>query len=192
MVEENKEEDELYTYVRSFEDEIVYKIIILGDPAVGKTSLVKSYIEPEHFEERYLPTIGVAISKKELEVDGKKITLMLWDIAGQPQFYLLHKVYYNGANAAVLACDLTRAHTLMNLKKWHKELSKYGLRDIPMMMVGNKKDLSQKMIIRPQIEHQAEQLGIGAENVMLTSAKTNENVEDMIQKLTALMLGKKS
>jgi small GTP-binding protein len=189
MTDNKKEEEEIYAYTRSMEDEIVYKVIFLGDPAVGKTSLIKKYIDA-NYEERYLPTIGVSITKKNVEYSGKKFTIMFWDIAGQPQFYLLHKVYYNGANGAVLAFDLTRSHTLMNIKNWYSELVKYQLQNIPMIIVGNKKDLGQKAVIEPQMHHLAEQLGIT--HVFMTSAKSGENVEDIFKTIAELIYEQKN
>ncbi len=188
MSEGKKEEEEIYSYVRSMEDEIVYKVIFLGDPAVGKTSLIKKYID-KNYEERYLPTIGVSITKKQVEYAGKKFTIMFWDIAGQPQFYLLHKVYYNGANGAVLIFDLTRSHTLMNLKNWYSELVKYQLQNIPIVIVGNKSDLQGKSVIEPQMNHLAEQLGVTY--TFMTSAKTGDKVEEIFKTIAELIYDQK-
>jgi small GTP-binding protein len=188
MSEGKNVEEEIYSYVRSMEDEIVYKVIFLGDPAVGKTSLIKKYID-KNYEERYLPTIGVSITKKQVEYAGKKFTIMFWDIAGQPQFYLLHKVYYNGANGAVLIFDLTRSHTLMNLKNWYSELVKYQLQNIPIVIVGNKSDLQGKSVIEPQINHLAEQLGVS--HTFMTSAKTGDNVEEIFKTIAELIYDQK-
>ncbi|MBD3352526.1 MAG: GTP-binding protein, partial [Candidatus Lokiarchaeota archaeon] len=146
--------------------EVVVKIIVIGDGNVGKTSLLRKYVKKQ-FEHKYLPTVGVNISKQPLKhttKDGRELdmNLMFWDIAGQPQFFLLHKVYYNGANAAILMFDLTQSHTFMNVKNWYNELVKYNLQDIPIILVGNKSDLKkEKKIIRPMAENMMDQLGIG-------------------------------
>jgi small GTP-binding protein len=184
----SKEEEEIIAYVRSMEDEIVYKVIFLGEPAVGKTSLIKKYID-KNYEERYIPTIGVSITKKQVEYAGKKFTIMFWDIAGQPQFYLLHKVYYNGANGVVLIFDLTRSHTLMNLKDWYKELLKYQLDKVPIIIVGNKSDLKERAVLEPQMDHLAEQLGVT--HTFMTSAKTGDNVDQIFKTMAELIYEQK-
>lgn len=184
----SKEEEEIIAYVRSMEDEIVYKVIFLGEPAVGKTSLIKKYID-KNYEECYIPTIGVSITKKQVEYAGKKFTIMFWDIAGQPQFYLLHKVYYNGANGVVLIFDLTRSHTLMNLKDWYKELLKYQLDKVPIIIVGNKSDLKERAVLEPQMDHLAEQLGVT--HTFMTSAKTGDNVDQIFKTMAELIYEQK-
>lgn len=76
--------------------EAIYKVVIIGDPSVGKTSLLTKF-STKKFETKYLPTVGVNITKQvlNLSVNNENVTinLMLWDIAGQPQFYMLHKSY---------------------------------------------------------------------------------------------------
>ncbi|MFX1288425.1 MAG: Rab family GTPase, partial [Promethearchaeota archaeon] len=90
--------------------EMIYKVIVIGDPAVGKTSLLTKFAKNQ-FEEKYLPTIGVSILKEPIELEDKGITvtLMFWDIAGQPQFYMLHRPYYNGADGMILVFDVSRS-----------------------------------------------------------------------------------
>lgn len=174
---EKKENSKIY-YKEREAGEIIYKVIIVGDPAVGKTSLIRKFVKHQ-FEKDYIPTVGVSISKEpiEMEIGGRKlkINLMLWDLAGQPQFYLLHKVYYNGANGIILSFDLTRTHTYSNLKNWHSELVKDGLSDLPMLLVGNKSDLKdERKISLAHINHMKEQLNI--QNYVETSALTGQNV----------------
>ena len=73
----------------------IYKVIVIGDPAVGKTSLLTNFATNQ-FEEKYLPTVGVSILKETIELEDKDaaVNLMFWDIAGQPQFYMLHRPYF--------------------------------------------------------------------------------------------------
>lgn len=173
-------ESEIYVQERD-KDEIIYKVIVVGDPAIGKTSLIKKYVTTQ-FEGEYLPTVGVSISKEPvlLDVGGKKITvnIMLWDLAGQPQFHLLHKVYFNGADGIVLGFDLTRTHTYENTKNWHSELVKNGLTSKPMILVGNKSDLvDDRKVSVAHIEHRKEQLAI--QDYIETSALTGANVDDL-------------
>ncbi|MHA1777728.1 MAG: hypothetical protein DRO88_08830 [Promethearchaeia archaeon] len=175
------------------EGEIIYKIIVVGDPAIGKTSLIRKYVKYQ-FEKDYIPTVGVSISKQpiNLEIEGKevKINLMLWDLAGQPQFFLLHKVYFNGANGVLLGFDLTRTHTYSNTKEWHKELVKNGLTSLPMVYFGNKSDLKEeRKVATPHIQYMQEQLGIP--DYVETSALTGENVDNLFETIARRIYEKK-
>ena len=91
MSEDNEimsKDNEDLVFSSDFES-FVYKVIVIGDPAVGKTSLLKKF-STKQFSERYLPTVGVNILKEQVNVNNKEINLMLWDVASQPQFYMLH------------------------------------------------------------------------------------------------------
>ena len=100
--------------------EAIYKVIVIGDPAVGKTSLLSKFATNK-FEEKYLPTVGVQILKEpiELKEENATVNLMFWDIAGQPQFYMLHRPYFNGADGMLLVFDITRSSTFSNINNWY-------------------------------------------------------------------------
>ena len=162
--------------------EMIYKVIVIGDPAVGKTSLLTKFAKNQ-FEERYLPTIGVSILKELIELEEKDVTvsLMFWDIAGQPQFYMLHRPYYNGADGMILVFDTTRSSTFSNVNNWYNSAVKYGLSGIPRILIGNKVDLKdERKIIRPMAEHLSEKLNAP---YFETSALTGENVKIVFQKI---------
>ena len=168
---------------------IVYKIIVVGDGAVGKTSLIKQHVQ-KSFDKNYIPTVGVNIAKHTAKLvlksgEEKEIVLMFWDIAGQPQFYMLHKVYYNGANGIIFVYDVTRADTFSNIKNWHKECVKYGLGDVPAILVGNKIDLEgQRRIIEPMAQSLAKQLGV---DYFEASAESGEGVAEIFNKIVELI-----
>ena len=176
-------------HIRGEDGEIIYKIIIIGDPSIGKTSLIRKFVK-DQFEVDYIPTVGVNISKQpvDLTIQGKDlhINLMIWDLAGKPQFHLLHKVYYNGANAVILAFDLTRSYTFMNVKNWFSEVVKYGLSDKPIILVGNKSDLEDKRVVsEAHIEHMKEQLG--NPEYLETSAKDGLNVDQLFNDIAQMI-----
>jgi small GTP-binding protein len=184
-----QDSEDLQVHIRGENGEIIYKIIVIGDPAIGKTSLIRKFVK-DQFEIDYIPTVGVNISKQpvELTINGRDlhINLMIWDLAGQPQFHLLHKVYYNGANGIILAFDLTRSYTFMNVKNWFGEIVKYGLSDKPIVLVGNKADLPEKRVVsEAHIEHMKEQLGIQA--YLETSAKEGENVDQLFNDIAQMI-----
>ena len=185
-------DEDIYVQERE-QDEITYKVIIIGDPAIGKTSLIKKYVTHQ-FEKDYIPTVGVSISKQPvlLDVDGKKvkINLLLWDLAGQPVFHLLHRVYFNGAQGVGLGFDLTRMHTYSNTKEWHKELVKNRLASVPMVFFGNKADLTEeRKISKAHIDHMKDQLGIA--DYVETSAKTGKQVQDLFHTIASRIYERK-
>ena len=166
--------------------ESIFKVIVIGDPAVGKTSLLTKFATNQ-FEEKYLPTVGVNIVKEPITIENKNATinLMFWDVAGQPQFYMLHRPYFNGADAAILVFDITRSSTFSNVNNWWQTCIKYGLSGIPRILIGNKIDLEEeRKIILPMAEHLSEKLNAP---YFETSALTGENVKMIFQKIGELV-----
>jgi Ras-related protein Rab-7A len=150
------------------------KIIIIGEPAVGKTSLVKKFVSGQ-FTKDYRSSIGTNIFTKKIILEKKKeATLQLWDIAGQERWVNIRRPYYSGAKGVILVGDLTRNNTFDQIENfWVPDLTQdYSL--IPIILLANKSDLSNK------IEKQwINSLGqrINTSSIIFTSAKTGENVE---------------
>lgn len=164
---------------------IVFKVIVVGDAEVGKTSLVRQHTKAK-FDNEYQTTVGVNIAKETIEIEDKKISLLIWDIAGQVQFYMLHKVYFNGANGIIYVFDQTRPSTLANLKQnWFRKISEYGVSKVPAVLIGNKSDLKPK-VIKPTAQTMAKTLG--EIPYYETSAKLGKHVDDAFRKLCELML----
>jgi len=171
--------------------EAIYKVIVIGDPAVGKTSLLTNFATNQ-FEEKYLPTVGVSILKETIELEDKDATvnLMFWDIAGQPQFYMLHRPYFNGADGILLVFDTTRSSTFSNVNNWYSSAVKYGLSGVPRILIGNKIDLvDERKIILPMAEHLSEKLNAP---YFETSALTGENVKIVFHKIAKLVYKSKA
>ena len=164
--------------------EAIYKIIVIGDPSVGKTSLLDNF-SSKKFKTQYIPTVGVNIVKEQVELDDGIVNLMIWDIAGQPQFYMLHRPYFNGADGMMLAFDITRSSTFSNVQNWYNTAQKFGLSSIPRLLIGNKTDLQEeRKIIKPMADHLAEKLNC---TYYETSAKTGENVKLIFKKTAEIV-----
>ena len=153
------------------------KLVIIGAPAVGKTSLVKKFVS-QHFSNDYKASIGTNIFIKKIffNSNNKKInvTLQLWDIAGQERWTLMRDTYYKGTHGALLIVDLTRKRTLNQIEEfWYPDLKK-NCGQIPTILIGNKNDLYRK-ITDNEINHLGLKLGI--DYVITTSAKIGMNVD---------------
>jgi len=162
------------------------KVCMLGSFSVGKTSLVRRYVE-SLYEEKYLTTVGVKVDKKTLHVDGEEVTLLLWDLAGDDDFQKLRMTYLNGASGYLLVADGTRRATLEKALEVHERV-KSALGEIPFVMALNKCDLAADW----EVTEEAEQ-GLRARGwtVLRASAKTGEAVEELFQSLARAMLGRK-
>lgn len=171
------------------------KICLLGDIAVGKTSLVRRFVYAL-FDDRYLSTIGVKVSHKKVVVPAAAgmvdLTLMIWDLAGSEEFNRMRASYLRGASGAIFVCDLTRPYTLDSFPGYVADLKAVspGAR---IMLAANKQDLSgqQPLSADKHITPQAlESAGIQFNAPFyLTSAKTGDHVEDLFRHLGKLMLG---
>jgi small GTP-binding protein len=165
------------------------KVCLLGDFSVGKTSLVRRFVEGR-FDERYLSTIGVKVDRKamELETDGGTValTLMLWDLAGGPDIGPVVPSYYRGAAGAVIACDLTRPETVAGTSNYAEGIMKANPRAF-VVMAANKVDLVEERRVTDE-ELAAKAAEHGA-RLFLTSAKTGEQVEAMFEHLGTALIG---
>ncbi len=163
--------------------EAKFKIVILGDYAVGKTSLVRAFVEKK-FSEDYIPSIGVNLYVKEvlLELQGKKlkVTLTMWDIAGQKMFKSMLPAYHLGANGVFFVADLTRPESFENLVSWHKDLVKNIRAPLPTILLANKTDLTPAVDENVIAEIMKK---VGASTYFRTSAKTGDKVQEAFRTL---------
>jgi len=150
----------------------IIKLCLLGDGAVGKTSLVRRFVY-DVFDDKYLKSFGTKVSKKSLTVDDSSIDLMIWDILGQKTHEALHGAYYRGAAGALAVCDFTRPDTMKSLKSWIGSFRSV-VGDNPVLILGNKSDLDKAFNLS---ELRSFGSSIGCE-VLETSAKSGLNVEN--------------
>ena len=156
------------------------KVILSGSFGVGKTSLFTKFMY-NAFDERYLTTIGVKVDKKELDIDGRKLTLIVWDIAGEVTQDKVPKTYFLGASGVIYVFDLTRPSTYSNIEEDIAYLNKI-LSGGTITIVGNKKDL----VTDQDVETIKQSLPVDCN--LFTSAKTGEQVEAVFESIgTALI-----
>ncbi|MCD6484002.1 MAG: GTP-binding protein [Candidatus Odinarchaeota archaeon] len=184
--------------------EYLYKIVLIGDGGVGKTTIRKSFAGVE-FNERYQMTIGVDFAMAKITLpdpenpdEAIKISLQLWDLGGQPHFNQVRKTFYMGSSGALLVFDVTDIDTMYNLENWFHELEN-GAGKIPVIMVGNKidlRDLEKKghVDFETALQFNEKLSKIYGMKIPLveTSGKTGENVETAFLMLSHYILHKKA
>jgi small GTP-binding protein len=164
------------------------KICLLGDFAVGKSSLVRRFVY-NLFDDKYISTIGVKVSRKTVAVmteDGvAELTMMIWDLAGNEEFDHIRASYMRGSAGAVLVCDLTRPDSLLLLEESVAQLREVV--DNPqLILAANKVDLVDERRISDQMLREvADGMGI---STIFTSAKTEQGVEDVFRTLGGQLL----
>jgi len=170
-------------------EEYRFKLILGGDGAVGKTSMVHRYVE-DVFEKDYKSTIGTSIMKKECSFKELESTVrfVIWDLAGQAQFKRVRLKYLANAIAGILVYDVTNRASFENIdENWYKEVKKASP-NIALILVGNKIDLREERVVSSEEgESLSKQLKL---TYMETSAKTGENINDAF-KMLALQIIKK-
>ncbi|MHA2233315.1 MAG: Rab family GTPase [Candidatus Hodarchaeales archaeon] len=158
------------------------KIILIGDGAVGKTSLISRFIEGR-FESSYQATLGVDLFNKTINLPNGSVMLNIWDIAGQPSFAAVRSSFYVGAMGALLVFDLTRPGTFENASSWIEGVNGSGHHAIPIVLLGNKSDLPQYRGIPDKSVKKFQASSQRIHAYWETSAKSGENVEEAFQSL---------
>jgi small GTP-binding protein len=161
-----------------------YKIILLGDGAVGKTSIRKQYLG-EGFEKSYTMTLGADFAIKRVE----DTVFQIWDLAGHPFFRNIQDIYFGGAHGVILVFDLTRIASLNNLQAWIDQTIKINEKPLPCVIVGNKFDLFEKESLeafRPIVNDHLEELSKCIDHeieYIESSALLGENIDLIFEKL---------
>ena len=172
---------------------LTFKIVYIGDPGVGKTSLRRRFLGLS-FNNQYDPTIGVDISIYNYDYKGVKIKFFLFDLAGQQRFENVRREFYKGANGAFVVFDVTNYMSFYNVFKWIKEYWKNTYHLNPFVLIGNKIDLKNRRevgieVIYDYIKTFYEKVGYKIDYIE-TSAKTGENVREAFKKLLVKIVQK--
>ena len=165
-------------------EDITFKILILGEVAVGKTSFLYRYVE-EYFPEEYIATIGVDFKTKKIKKNDTQIELQIWDTCGQERFRSLTKSFLNGADAIIFMYDISNKDSFTNIKRWIKETENLS-DEFKKIIVGNKKDLPTRAVSIETVNKLYNNKNITG---MEASAKTGENVKEVFDSLINLIVG---
>ncbi|XP_014673304.1 PREDICTED: ras and EF-hand domain-containing protein-like [Priapulus caudatus] len=169
-----------------FEPERMYKLVLAGDAAVGKSSFIQRFCQ-DRFNPNIHSTLGVDFQMRSLEVDGRKVALQLWDTAGQERFRSIAKSYFRRADGVLMLYDVTYERSFLNVREWVDTVTSSASQEIPIMLCGNKTDLRDALIQKGSnvvMEADGKQLAREHGTFFIeTSAKDGSNVEEAVLEL---------
>jgi len=167
----------------------VFKIILVGDYGVGKSTSIHRFVENK-FKANYVPTLGVQVTKKSIMVNGHNVDLMIWDLAGQDRYAMVRQRFYTDTEGILMLYDITRMSSLKNIKKWNAEVSRF-IKNIPIILIGNKIDLLEKREVRnADVKRFLEENNINVHLKIKTSAKDGVNTENAFHFLVKRIMQK--
>lgn len=168
--------------------DFLFKIVVLGEGAVGKTAIVTRFSHG-FFRTDYKTTIGSQFAVKNVDIARDKgnvtVKLQIWDVAGQSRFQILRPMYYRGSSGGLLVFDVTRRRTFIVLEEWLDELYRAINKKIPLVLVANKTDLPDR-VVEPSEGHEfADKHDMP---YIESSAKTGEGIVDIFQELAEVLV----
>ncbi len=169
--------------------DFIFKILLLGNSDVGKSSLLLRYVDAV-WNESFVPTIGVDFKVKTLDIEDKKLKMQIWDTAGQERFRNVVSTYFRGSNGILLLYDITNRDSFKDLESWLIEIEKNSDENVLKILIGNKNDLEEERVISYD-----EGKAFAERNNMKfieTSAKLDTNVSEAFETLGKLMVEIKS
>lgn len=158
----------------------VAKVVVLGNTAVGKTSIIRRFAKDE-FIEKYRATIGADFLSKTVNSGNQSLVLQIWDTAGQERFKALSSVFFRGADASILVCAVDDRDSLfVGVPDWHKELiSKSSADSSGLLLAVTKIDIPDWQLSKTEVEAVAISIGIRSDHVIYVSSLTGEGVEKL-------------
>jgi small GTP-binding protein len=165
----------------SDKDNMVAKILTIGESGVGKTCILLRYTDNK-FIKHHLTTIGIDYKTKDVNINGKSIKLKIWDTAGQERFRNITQQYYKGADGIVLVFDLTDRNSFEKIREWMKQIQSYTQREsIAIVLLGNKCDADNKAVSAKEANDIATEYNM---KFFETSAMNNINIEESFKQLS--------
>jgi len=172
-------------YVNETEYDYLFKLLLIGDSGVGKSSLLLRFSD-DTWTDKYISTIGVDFKIKNLNLDGKLVKLQIWDTAGQERFRTITSSYYRGAHGIIIVYDVADQLTFTNIKNWLQEIDRYAGSHVHKLLVGNKIDKPNRAVETTTGEEFAKTLGM---TFVETSAKNRTNVDLAFHKMGSEIKG---
>ena len=170
------------------EPSITFKILTIGESGVGKTCILRRFVENK-FLKNHLATIGIDFKTKTLNINNQEIKLKIWDTAGQERFRNITTQYYKGADGIVLVYDVTDEASYEKIKDWMDQiLSNTQQEEIGLVLLGNKCDMEPRNVTEEQGKKMAEDLKI---SYFETSALTGQGIKEAFEQLTRDIMKKK-
>ncbi len=164
----------------------IFKILIAGDAAVGKTSLLLRYVE-DRFDERSAMTLGVDFFLKQVKLDsGVNCLFQLWDLGGQVRFRHLMPGYVAGARGALLLIDLTREPVINSLVQWLNIVRLHDI-NLPIILVGTKEDLKDLIVVDIEAAEEIKET-FNLIHYIKTSAKSGNNVKELFDFVAKMLM----
>ena len=166
-----------------------FKIILVGDPGVGKTSIMTKFVSNE-FQNTYLSTIGVEFKSKEIHINNNTCArLKIWDTCGQEKFRAITRQYFKNSEGVFVVFDLTNKETIKKLDIWMKDIKDNIDNDYFIFLIGNKSDLKERDLT---IAEEAKQFAINKKiNYYEVSAKTGSGIYNIFEKMASKLINKK-
>jgi small GTP-binding protein len=161
----------------------MFKLLIVGESGVGKTCMLLRFAD-NLFEEDFLSTIGVDFKVKEINLDGKRVKLQIWDSAGQERFRNITSSYYRNCSGIIIVYDVTRQDSFDKVTDWITEVRRF-VPTVPLIVVGNKCDRDDRQVSTEAGQALASNQGL---IFLETSAKMNTNIETAFQELSKKLI----
>ncbi|MFX0037115.1 MAG: Rab family GTPase [Candidatus Hermodarchaeota archaeon] len=179
----------MYSKQKDNKSKLAFKLCIFGSGGVGKTTLIRRFVT-KVFEKNIKMTIGADFSIKNVEVDGKTVTLRIWDFAGEDRFRVLLPSFAKGADGGIFMFDITRYSSVKDIGDW-LSIFKYIVSDsevkIPILMVGGKSDLAERRSVETEEAIEIVQTH-HLQGYFECSSKTGDNVEQVFEFIAKKMI----
>jgi small GTP-binding protein len=172
----------------SIEPKRAYKIVLIGDPEVGKTSIRRKYMG-KSFRADYLKTLGADFAAQKVNVEGELVLLTIWDLAGQSIFHGMRSSFYHGCKCALIVFDVTNPSSLENCLKWGEEAVKFSKNSLKKIyLIGNKIDLQDDRAVQQadinKVASRFEEVIKFPVKTYETSALTGENINELFNHMS--------
>mmetsp|Transcript_562 Transcript_562/g.780 ORF Transcript_562/g.780 Transcript_562/m.780 type:complete len:200 (+) Transcript_562:115-714(+) len=164
--------------------DFTFKVLLIGDSGVGKSSILLRYTE-SIFTEASISNLGVDFKTKTKEIDGKTYRLQIWDTAGQERFRTMTSSFYRGAQGVIVVFDPTKVESFSNVRRWFDEVERNACEELVQILVASKIDLNdERRVTANDARDKAAELGVAYHE---TSAKTDTNITELFDDLLSMM-----